>query len=682
MFYSQQMLAKRTGLGIVWLAATLGNRSTALKKITRRELDGINISKACDSVASPSEPMALRLSSQLMYGVVRLYSQKSEQFVLDVSQVHATMRKNLSEITAPSAMFIAGDQIDMVASKKGASHGAGSDGQVTLKPNQAFYVGDFDSTFDLSWENFLDQRLARSASAAPGDDTASGISSGRFVSRSPGASLGRPPPHTATRDAILLPSHRGGDYSSDTGDAGAGRGGADFGGANDLDFGLDDLLGQGDDLPLNLGLPGFDPPAAPPDGARPPGAARLSADGGPPPLDDGAADHPMDGFDPLDMGLEDAGALQGILHRSHSPSLADDGDAPSPSKRQKITKKKKVSFSVEDPRISLSEEAVRDQEGDYARIMAEQYAEKEERDAVKRAEGWVHNLLHNAPADLANGPLLVDFWQVTVGAENERVDVMMREHRGRGLVGVGDQGEQAEGVGAAAGGVLAGFGDDGWQLDLGGGDYPIDEIARDGSAEVGRGQGTPSMSGRAVLPWMAQDTTAAGAGDTTDLLRAGQGTPGGGHRSMSTSSAGGREALGLLGLAGGSPHDFLDMGGGGDQSSSAHVSVVESVPQAQRDLETTNFFGWAQRRALEVAPNALTFADIASTADSTRQVAAAAFAHVLQLTTNGNMAVKQVEGYGEIIIEILVQAQEGDLEGEGEDEGEGEEVQPEEMGAE
>ena len=46
MFYSQQMLAKRTGLGIVWLAATLGNRSTALKKITRRELDGINITKA------------------------------------------------------------------------------------------------------------------------------------------------------------------------------------------------------------------------------------------------------------------------------------------------------------------------------------------------------------------------------------------------------------------------------------------------------------------------------------------------------------------------------------------------------------------------------------------------------------------------------------------------------------
>lgn len=63
---------------------------------------------------------------------------------------------------------------------------------------------------------------------------------------------------------------------------------------------------------------------------------------------------------------------------------------------------------------------------------------------------------------------------------------------------------------------------------------------------------------------------------------------------------------------------------GGDQSSSAHVSVVESVPQAQRDLETTNFFSWAQKRALELAPNALTFADIASTADSTRQVAAAA----------------------------------------------------------
>lgn len=343
--------------------------------------------------------MALRLSSQLMYGVVRLYSQKSEQFVLDVSQVHATMRKNLSEITARSAMFIAGDQIDMVVSKRGASQAAGSDGQVTLKPNQSFYVGDFDSTFDLSWDNFLDQRLARSASAASGDDTASGISSGHFEPRSPGASLGRPPPHTATRDAILLPSHRGGDYSSDTGDAGAGRGGANFGGADDLGFGLEDLLDRGDDSNGNLGLDGFDPPAPPTDGARPPGAARLSADGDPPPLNDGAADHPIDGFDPLDMGLDDAGALQGILRRSHSPSPADDGDAPSPSKRQKTTKKKKGSFSVEDSRISLSEEAVRDQEGDYARIMAEQYAEKEERDAAKRAEGWAHDLLHDAPAD-------------------------------------------------------------------------------------------------------------------------------------------------------------------------------------------------------------------------------------------------------------------------------------------
>lgn len=79
---------------------------------------------------------------------------------------------------------------------------------------------------------------------------------------------------------------------------------------------------------------------------------------------------------------------------------------------------------------------------------------------------------------VANGPLLVDFWQATVGAENERVDVMMREHRGRGLVGVGSQGEQAEGAGAVAGGVPAGFGDDGWQLDLGGGDYPIGEHER------------------------------------------------------------------------------------------------------------------------------------------------------------------------------------------------------------
>lgn len=45
MFFQQEVLTRRKGLGIVWLAATLGHRSTSLRKITRKELDNVNISK-------------------------------------------------------------------------------------------------------------------------------------------------------------------------------------------------------------------------------------------------------------------------------------------------------------------------------------------------------------------------------------------------------------------------------------------------------------------------------------------------------------------------------------------------------------------------------------------------------------------------------------------------------------
>lgn len=99
------------------------------------------------------------------------------------------------------------------------------------------------------------------------------------------------------------------------------------------------------------------------------------------------------------LGLDNTGAaLPSALRRSRSPSAADDVAAgASPPKRQK--KKKKVSFSLEDPRIELTDGDVQAQVDDYTRSMAEQYAEKEEREAARRADGWVRDMLHNAPAD-------------------------------------------------------------------------------------------------------------------------------------------------------------------------------------------------------------------------------------------------------------------------------------------
>ena len=52
------------------LAATLGSRS-AFKKLPKRSVLNADIAQLCDLIAEPMEPLALRLSSNLMVGVAR-----------------------------------------------------------------------------------------------------------------------------------------------------------------------------------------------------------------------------------------------------------------------------------------------------------------------------------------------------------------------------------------------------------------------------------------------------------------------------------------------------------------------------------------------------------------------------------------------------------------------------------
>lgn len=87
MFFTPDLLTRRdSGFGLLWyvkihlqctsfstgwrLAATLGSK-TALKNLSKRSVMTANITQLCDLIAEPMEPLALRLSSNLMYGVVR-----------------------------------------------------------------------------------------------------------------------------------------------------------------------------------------------------------------------------------------------------------------------------------------------------------------------------------------------------------------------------------------------------------------------------------------------------------------------------------------------------------------------------------------------------------------------------------------------------------------------------------
>jgi N terminus of Rad21 / Rec8 like protein len=61
---------------MVRLAATLGAKSS-LKRLQKRDILSVDVPEACTFLSNPpDQPLALRLSSNLMYGVTRIFSQQ------------------------------------------------------------------------------------------------------------------------------------------------------------------------------------------------------------------------------------------------------------------------------------------------------------------------------------------------------------------------------------------------------------------------------------------------------------------------------------------------------------------------------------------------------------------------------------------------------------------------------
>lgn len=59
------------GLSLLYrLLATLGPKNQA-RKISRKELIAFNLEKACEYISQPPEPLALRTSATLLYGVAK-----------------------------------------------------------------------------------------------------------------------------------------------------------------------------------------------------------------------------------------------------------------------------------------------------------------------------------------------------------------------------------------------------------------------------------------------------------------------------------------------------------------------------------------------------------------------------------------------------------------------------------
>ncbi|KIJ55411.1 hypothetical protein M422DRAFT_240024 [Sphaerobolus stellatus SS14] len=71
-----------------------------VKKIPRRDVISADIGQLCNLIAIPPEPLALRLSSNLMVGVVRVFKMKHEMFEADVSNCVTYLKRNLHELHA------------------------------------------------------------------------------------------------------------------------------------------------------------------------------------------------------------------------------------------------------------------------------------------------------------------------------------------------------------------------------------------------------------------------------------------------------------------------------------------------------------------------------------------------------------------------------------------------------
>lgn len=86
MFYSQHVLTKKGPLAKIWLAAHMQT------KLTKAMVFSTDIRNAVDSILQPPIPMALRLTSNLLLGIVRILHRKSKYLLQESSDAMTKLK--------------------------------------------------------------------------------------------------------------------------------------------------------------------------------------------------------------------------------------------------------------------------------------------------------------------------------------------------------------------------------------------------------------------------------------------------------------------------------------------------------------------------------------------------------------------------------------------------------------
>lgn len=100
MFYSETLLNKTGPLAKVWLSANLE------RKLSKNHILQSDIGKSVGAIVDQEQvPMALRLSGQLLLGVVRIYSRKARYLLEDCNEalMKIKMVRDTPGISTPPA---------------------------------------------------------------------------------------------------------------------------------------------------------------------------------------------------------------------------------------------------------------------------------------------------------------------------------------------------------------------------------------------------------------------------------------------------------------------------------------------------------------------------------------------------------------------------------------------------
>ena len=97
MFYSDTLLSKTGPLARVWLASNME------RKLTKKDCLSSNLESSIEvMVDQGSAPMALRLSGQLLLGVVRIYNRKARYLLEDYNEALLKIKMVFSHLYTSS----------------------------------------------------------------------------------------------------------------------------------------------------------------------------------------------------------------------------------------------------------------------------------------------------------------------------------------------------------------------------------------------------------------------------------------------------------------------------------------------------------------------------------------------------------------------------------------------------